>query len=184
MITGIGATDPTATTATAAAGSGLGALDSDAFLKLMVAQLRYQNPLEPTDASQMMAQTAAFTQVETLQKLAASQQTMLGMQEALMATGLVGSQIQAMRVDETILQGTVDGVRFTPEGPLLSVDGEEVALAAVIHVGVGAAGAGGPADGASNEGTASSNDEAPVSGSQSEQTPTAPDAGAGTGITA
>lgn len=132
MITGIGTT---ATAGSAATGSGLGALGGDAFLKLMVAQLRYQNPLEPTDASTMMQQTAAFTQVETLQKLAASQQTMLGMSEALMATGLVGQQISAVRADDSVMQGVVDGVRFTAEGPLLSVGGEEVALAAVVQVG-------------------------------------------------
>ena len=133
MIPGLGSAAATAGTATAA--SGLGALDGEAFLKLMVAQLRYQNPLEPTDASTMMQQTAAFTQVETLQKLAASQQTMLGMSEALMASGLVGKAVSAVRGDDTVLHGAVDGVRFTTEGPMLAVDGEEVAMAAVVSIG-------------------------------------------------
>jgi flagellar basal-body rod modification protein FlgD len=132
MVTGIGAVPAAASAAT---GTGLGALDSEAFLKLMVAQLRYQNPLEPTDASTMMQQTASFTQVETLQKLASSQQTMLGMSEALMATGLVGKSVAAVRLDDSVMQGVVDGVRFTAEGPLLSIGGEEVAMAAIIQVG-------------------------------------------------
>lgn len=118
--------------------SGLGALDGEAFLKLMVAQLRYQNPLEPTDASTMMQQTAAFTQVETLQKLAASQQTMLGMSEALMASGLVGKAVSAVRADDTVLHGVATGVRFTTDGPMLAVDGEEVPMAAVVAIGTAA----------------------------------------------
>ena len=132
MITGIGAATGTPSAGT---GSGLGALDGEACLKLMEAQLRYQNPLEPTDSSQMMAQSAAFTQVETLQKLASAQQTMLGMSEALMATNLVGQQVSAVRPDDSVMQGVVDGVRFTADGPLLSVSGEEVALAAVVQIG-------------------------------------------------
>lgn len=115
--------------------NGLGALDGDAFLQLMVAQLRYQNPLEPTDASTMMQQTAAFTQVETLQKLASSQQTMLGMNEALMASGLVGMSVAAVRPDDTVINGAVSGVRFTAEGPMLSIGDEEVAMAAVVQIG-------------------------------------------------
>ena len=115
--------------------NGLGALDGEAFLQLMVAQLRYQNPLEPTDASTMMQQTAAFTQVETLQKLAASQQTMLGMNEALMASGLVGKSVAAVRPDDTVVNGPVSGVRFTAEGPMLSIGDEEVAMAAIVQIG-------------------------------------------------
>lgn len=135
MINGIDATALNGAGANVGTTGGLGALDGDAFLKLMVAQLRYQNPLEPTDASTMMQQTAAFTQVETLQKLASSQQTMLGLNEALMASGLVDKSVSAVRPDDTVLQGVVDGVRFTPEGPMLSVGGEEVALAAVVQIG-------------------------------------------------
>ena len=48
-------------------------LDKDAFLKLMVAQLKYQNPMSPTDPSAMMAQTAQFTMVESLQAISQSQ---------------------------------------------------------------------------------------------------------------
>ena len=43
-----------ATTEAATASGGLGQLDSDAFLKLLVAQMKYQNPLAPTDASAML----------------------------------------------------------------------------------------------------------------------------------
>ena len=39
-------------------------MGKDVFMKLLVAQMRYQDPSNPVDSSQMMAQTATFSQVE------------------------------------------------------------------------------------------------------------------------
>lgn len=47
-------------------------LDKDAFLKLMTTQLRYQNPLEPMDNSEMVAQMAQFSSVEQLNNMASA----------------------------------------------------------------------------------------------------------------
>ncbi|MFM7389033.1 MAG: flagellar hook assembly protein FlgD [Vampirovibrionales bacterium] len=48
---------------------GQSALDKDSFMQLMLAQMQNQNPLEPKDSTAQLAQQAAFTQVEELQKL-------------------------------------------------------------------------------------------------------------------
>jgi flagellar basal-body rod modification protein FlgD len=40
------------------------AADKDTFLKLLVAQLRHQNPLEPADGLQFVTQLAQFTALE------------------------------------------------------------------------------------------------------------------------
>lgn len=114
---------------------GLGQLDSDAFLKLLVAQMRYQNPLAPTDASAMLEQTAQFTSVETLQAISETNQALLGFQQTTMALGVVGKEVTAFSVDGTQVQGTVDTVRFTADGPILELDiGIEVPLNNVIDV--------------------------------------------------
>ena len=55
-------TDPTATTA--------GAQDKQMFLELIVAQLRYQDPIDPTDSSEFLAQSAQFTALEKMQDVA------------------------------------------------------------------------------------------------------------------
>ena len=44
-----------------------GVMGKDAFLKLLVAQLRNQDPLAPADGKEMAAQLAQFTSVEQLQ---------------------------------------------------------------------------------------------------------------------
>ena len=43
----------------------------DIFLKLLVAQMKYQDPANPASSSEFMAQTATFTQVEKLEEIAA-----------------------------------------------------------------------------------------------------------------
>jgi len=74
-------------------------MGKDTFLKLLVAQMRYQDPANPVDSSQMMAQTATFTQVEKLEELVAQNASMLVLQESATAGSLVGRT--ATYTDET-----------------------------------------------------------------------------------
>ncbi|MDE6434352.1 MAG: hypothetical protein K2L07_08995 [Lachnospiraceae bacterium] len=78
---GIGSTDTTntntkaidTTKAAAAASKSSGksnsSLDKDAFLQLLVAQMQYQDPLEPTSNTEYMSQLAQFSSVEELQNI-------------------------------------------------------------------------------------------------------------------
>jgi flagellar basal-body rod modification protein FlgD len=113
---------------------GLGGLDGQAFLKLMIAQMRYQDPLAPTDASALMNQTSTLAQTEMIQQLAATQQQVLGLQFAGIASGLLGTDITAQLPDGGTITGTVDAVRFTGSGPVLLVDGQEVPLGAATEL--------------------------------------------------
>ena len=120
---------------TTSVSSSLGQLDSDAFLKLLVAQMRYQNPLSPTDASAMLQQTAQFTTVETLKAISATNQALLGFQQTTLAMGTVGKEVSAYSVAGDAVTGVVDTVRFTADGPILELDsGIKIPLANVIEV--------------------------------------------------
>jgi flagellar basal-body rod modification protein FlgD len=44
--------------------------NKDTFLKLLVAQLQYQNPLDPTDSVQFVTQLAQFSQLEQTTQMA------------------------------------------------------------------------------------------------------------------
>lgn len=112
----------------------LGRLDSDAFLQLLVAQLRYQNPLSPTDGAEFMAQTAQFTTVETLKAIADIQQRLIGLQQVDVALGMVGHEVTAVDTAGRTVAGEVDAVRFGADGPILDVGGAEVRLDDVIGV--------------------------------------------------
>lgn len=134
MITGVSAVD---NTAVSSGPSGLQALGSDAFLKLLVAQLRYQNPLQPTDPSSMLAQTAQFTTVETLQTIAEAQRSLMQLHEAVGSIGMIGRSVTAFGPDGETITGTVSKVRFGPEGVVLTVGDAEVPLGQVIEASAG-----------------------------------------------
>lgn len=113
----------------------LSQLGSDAFLKLLVAQLKYQNPMEPNDGAAMLQQTAQFTTVETLQSIAAMNQQLMGFQQVTMGLGLVGKSVDAIGLDDLPVSGTVESMRFTVDGPVLVLDsGESIPMTNVISV--------------------------------------------------
>lgn len=112
----------------------LGGMDSDAFLKLLVAQMRYQNPMAPTDGAAMLQQTAQFTQVETLKQLATAQKELLSYHQASVASSLVGKEVTAVKDDGTEVTGTVDAIRFTSDGPVLRMGELELSLDAAREI--------------------------------------------------
>ncbi len=127
-----------ASAAPATTDNALGQLGSDAFLQLLVAQLKYQNPMNPSDSTAMLEQTAMFTTVETLQSIAEMNQTLMGFQEVTMAMGVVGKHIEALNLDGMQISGNVESVRFTADGPFLNLDtGDEVPMVNVITVAPG-----------------------------------------------
>ena len=65
-----------------------GLLDPSTFLNLLVDELKYQNPLDPTSSSDFMSQIASLSQVEQLQSVSSASQ----MGEA---TGLIGKTVTA-----------------------------------------------------------------------------------------
>lgn len=130
MIEGINGTDQT--TGTSAPG-GLSQLGSDAFLKLLVAQLRYQNPLKPTDPSSMLGQTAQFTTVETLQAISDMQRELMGFQQSVGAMGMIGRHVKAVGAGGEPVEGIVERVAFGDEGAMLTVSGRQIPLDAVVE---------------------------------------------------
>jgi len=129
---------PAATTATGT-GSSSGSsstdqMNKDMFLKLMVTQLKNQDPMNPTDSSQFLAQTAQFTSLEKLTDVADQTSQALSAQLAFGASGLVGRSVTYTGADGAEKTGTVSTVSFTGNGPMLGIDGSDVALNSVTGV--------------------------------------------------
>lgn len=84
-------------------------MDKDAFLQLLVAQMRYQDPLEPTSNTEYISQYAQFSQVEQMQNMA---NTM----ELQRAAALVGKEVYIRTTtssgDTKYVFGRVDYVTY------------------------------------------------------------------------
>jgi flagellar basal-body rod modification protein FlgD len=128
---GQGAVTSVDRTSGTAGGNGL---DSQAFLKLLVAQLKYQDPTNPADSTQFMAQTAQFTMVEKLTALTQQSTDQLASQRIAQAAQMVGRTVTWTDADGVSRTGTASGARLLPTGPVLVVDGREVSLAAVTEI--------------------------------------------------
>jgi flagellar basal-body rod modification protein FlgD len=115
-------------------------LDKDTFLKLLVAQLKYQDPSNPTDSSTFMAQTAQFTQVERLNELKTVNSDQLVAQMMLSASGMVGKTITWADPDGKDVTGVVTAAHFNGSAPTLRVGDTDVPLPAVKEVKATAAG--------------------------------------------
>lgn len=84
-------------------------MDKDTFLQLLVAQMKYQDPLEPTSNTEYISQYATFSQVEQMQNMA-------GTMELSRASQLVGQQVYVKTTNSTgessYVHGQVDYVVY------------------------------------------------------------------------
>jgi flagellar basal-body rod modification protein FlgD len=109
-------------------------LDKDTFLKLLVAQLRYQDPSNPADSTAFLAQTAQFTQVERLNELKTVGTDQLMSQMMLSASSMVGKTITFAGPDGKDVTGVVKSAHFNGSAPTLRVGDTDVPLPAVKEV--------------------------------------------------
>ncbi len=106
-------------------------MGKDVFMKLLVAQMRYQDPGNPVDSSQMMSQTATFSQVEKLEQLVNQNASMLVLQESATAGALVGRTATYTDTTGASKTGLVTSVK------LASKSSEAVAVIDGVSVPVG-----------------------------------------------
>jgi flagellar basal-body rod modification protein FlgD len=100
----------------------------------LAAQLRQQNPLEPLDSKDFMAQTAQFYTLEQLQQLnsAFTQSRELG--ALSQASGLIGKAVTAVDANNQRIDGIVEEVTLQNGQPLLLVDGIAISLDDIVVI--------------------------------------------------
>ncbi len=107
------------------------ALGKDAFLQLLVTQMKYQDPLKPNDDTQFVAQLATFSQLEQMQNLS---QTSTNSQ----AFGLVGMNVVVSTTNSSgntsYTSGTVDSVVMSNGVAKLSIGGSLYTMDQVCEV--------------------------------------------------
>jgi len=94
-------------------------MDKDAFLQLLVAQMKYQDPMEPTSNTEYISQYAQFSQVEQMQNMA-------GSMDLQRASQLVGEEVYIKTTgsdgETKYVQGKVDYVVYENGKAFLSIN--------------------------------------------------------------
>jgi flagellar basal-body rod modification protein FlgD len=155
-ISGISSNDPVSLSGGTNATS---KLDKNAFMNLLVTQMRNQDPMQPADNTQMIAQLAQFSSLEQMQSLndnivglAVLQQQNALLDQLTTSSALIGKSVQYTDPDSNeALWGTVASVKIVDGLASLSIDGKDVPLANVTEVGTP------PADDGSGDGSDDSN---------------------------
>lgn len=114
-------------------------LGKDAFLELLVTQMKYQDPLDPQDNSEYLSQLAQFSALEQMTNVAEGlttvSNTVSGISSILTASkasGLIGQTV-SWEQDKTTMTGTVEGVKMKDDTASLVVkatDGKTYTVAA------------------------------------------------------
>lgn len=85
------------------------ALQKDMFLKLMIAQLKNQDPTAPMDQKDMMASMTQFSQVEQMQNMSQAMETL----SLAQGIGMIGRQVEFTKAQKNDQGQTVGEVKFT-----------------------------------------------------------------------
>jgi flagellar basal-body rod modification protein FlgD len=111
-------------------------MGSETFLNLLVAQMRYQDPSNPASSTDMMAQTATFTQVEKLEQLVKQNASMLVMQESATAGALVGRTATYTNENGEPVTGVVTSVQLATANneAAATIDGKKVAIGRLTEI--------------------------------------------------
>lgn len=115
------------------------------FLKLMVEQMRNQNPLEPQDNSEFFNQVAQFQQLDAMTAISKAITTLVEISGLANSSALIGQHVTAQvsqapdpetgfpRPDKTV-SGIVERVSFDENGSVLLVNGLAVPASAVVEI--------------------------------------------------
>jgi len=105
------------------------------FLKLLVAQLKNQDPSSPMDQKDMLGQMAQFSTVEQLTNLAKTMSTMSVNSTFASSVNLIGKTVSYVGADGTTGTSAVSGVSSAGGNiNLVLSDGTKVAPADVVSV--------------------------------------------------
>ncbi|PCJ57686.1 MAG: flagellar hook capping protein [Candidatus Hydrogenedentota bacterium] len=112
-------------------------LGKDAFLRLLVLQLQNQDPLDPVDNSDMLAQLAQFSALEGQNNLNESFVKLSGNIDQLnfiSASQLLGKTVKGVDLNGDLRTGLVEGVHLDGSIVLLTVDGELMSMTGILSI--------------------------------------------------
>jgi flagellar basal-body rod modification protein FlgD len=112
-------------------------LGKDDFLKLLVTQLKYQDPMSPTDDKAFISELAQFSSLEQMQDLNENFKSLTALQslsQMNFAVNLVGHRVVGTDSTGATVDGIVDNVNFNSGDPLVVVSSTEVNMKNIVKI--------------------------------------------------
>ena len=107
-------------------------LNYDNFLQLLIAQMKNQDPTDPMDASEQVAQLATFSQVEQTIQTNTKLDTLLASSSLTQASSYVGKYMES--ADGTV-KGVIDSVKVYSDGIIATTaNGDKILVQTGITV--------------------------------------------------
>lgn len=114
---------------------GNGRLDRNAFLQLLMAQLQNQDPMDPVDNKEFIAQQAQFTQIERLDEL---NDTLQSSNQINQASSMVGKWVSVATTNQNnqpiTVTGQVESATFDKDGVGLNIGGTSFPMTSVQRI--------------------------------------------------
>ena len=129
-------TSPAGPNATTTNQSNPGAiLGKDDFLKLLVAQMKNQDPMSPQDNTQSIAQMAQFSSLEQMTNLVQSFDQLDQSMTVERGVSFIGKTVSYVAANGSSQQGIVQSVDLSGDQPTLTIDGATgIDIASVTQV--------------------------------------------------
>ncbi|MEV7635429.1 flagellar hook capping FlgD N-terminal domain-containing protein [Pseudarthrobacter enclensis] len=109
-------------------------MDSDVFMKLLVTQLKYQDPGAPMDTNQMMAQSVQLSMMEKMTELSSGAKESFSLQMRTAAAQIVGSEVGYTLPDGSAGSGIASAVSFVTGVPLVTIGSDKIPLDSITGI--------------------------------------------------
>ncbi|HEY0456682.1 MAG TPA: flagellar hook capping FlgD N-terminal domain-containing protein [Verrucomicrobiae bacterium] len=109
-------------------------LNQDDFLKLVVAQMTSQDPLNPQKDTEFIAQMAQFTSLEQTKTMSSNLAQMRSQQEFLQASATLGRNVTLQDRNGNVTTGVVTAIDVNAGTPQIVVNGQPHDMTDVVSI--------------------------------------------------
>ena len=112
-------------------------LGQNQFLQLLVAQMKSQDPLEPTSNQEFLGQLAQFSTLSGIETLNANFSDLMSLQDLTQGSSLIGKKISYTNSSNQTVSGNVQGIAMSNGKLQVQVGSDSVTLDKILGVTAG-----------------------------------------------